>query len=93
MHKFLSILQSAFFAADRDRSGRIDANEIYTALGVANLQTALPAVQAMMRFHDKTGYGVTFQQFLMIAATIGEQLFYCLLSNFMINFSFNDLMI
>lgn len=47
MHKFLSIMQNAFFAGDRDRSGRLDAIEIHTALGVGQLTVALPAVQAL----------------------------------------------
>jgi Ca2+-binding EF-hand superfamily protein len=38
MHKFLASLQAAFFAADRDRSGTIDAREIHNALAAAGFQ-------------------------------------------------------
>jgi len=82
MHKFLASLQAAFFAADRNRSGTIDAQEIHGALSSAGFQASLPVVQAFMSFHDKAGYGVNFHQFLMICATIGTwggfiQLMFC----------------
>lgn len=72
MHKFLSALQTAFFAADSDRSGRIDAREIHTALQTCGFSVSLPAVQALMGKYDKTGYGLTFQEFLLVCATIAQ---------------------
>jgi len=72
MHKFLASLQAAFFAADRDRSGTIDAREIYNALAGAGFQVSLPVVQSFMMVHNKTGYGVNFHQFLLICATIAQ---------------------
>lgn len=72
MHKFLASLQAAFFAADRDRSGTIDAREIHNALAAAGFQVSLPVVQTFMMVHNKTGYGVNFHQFLLICATIAQ---------------------
>ncbi len=57
MHKFLSIMQHAFFSGDRDRTGRLDAVEIHTALGVGQLQVAFPAVQALYNKYNRDGYG------------------------------------
>lgn len=72
MHKFLASLQAAFFAADSDRSGTIDAREIHNALAAAGFQVSLPVVQTFMMVHNKTGYGVNFHQFLLICATIAQ---------------------
>lgn len=49
MHKFLASLQAAFFAADSNRSGTIDANEIYNALTRAGFQVRLPAFPSDLR--------------------------------------------
>lgn len=47
MHKFLSLMQHAFFQGDTDRSGRLDAREIHTALGVGRMTVGMPAVNAL----------------------------------------------
>ncbi|KAL6074787.1 Proline and glycine rich transmembrane protein [Balamuthia mandrillaris] len=72
LHKFMSSLQTAFFSADRDRSGRLDAREIHSALATAGFQLSLPAVQALMAKYDKSGYGITFQDFMMLCATVAQ---------------------
>lgn len=72
LHKFLTVLQNAWFQADRDRSGRLDANEIQTALGVAGFQLSVPTVKSLMFNYDKTGYGLTFPDFLMVCATAAQ---------------------
>lgn len=72
MHGFLSQLQTAFFAADKDRSGRLDAREINDALKVAGLTVKLPSVQSLMKKFDHTGHGITFPEFLSLAATIAQ---------------------
>jgi len=72
MHKFLSTLQTSFFASDTDRSGRIDAREIHAALAKTGLQVGLPAVQCLMTKYDKSGYGLIFQDFLLLCATIAQ---------------------
>jgi len=72
MHKFLSTLQNAFFAGDRDRSGRLNASEIHTALATAGFTVSLPVLRTLMNKYDKTGYGITFQEFLMVCSMIGR---------------------
>jgi len=72
MHKFLSTLQAAFFAADQDRSGRIDAREIYNALARCGFTASFPSIQALMYKYDKTGYGLMFQDFLKVCSTIAQ---------------------
>merc|ERR1711991_93411 len=47
MHKFLSLMQHAFFSGDKDRSGRLDAREIHTALGVGQMQVPMQAVNVL----------------------------------------------
>lgn len=37
MHKFITHMRQAFLAADTDKSGRIEANEIYQALTNAGI--------------------------------------------------------
>jgi len=72
LHKFMMVLQNAFFAGDRDRSGRLDSREIHVALGVAGFQLSLNTVQALTRKYDTTGYGITFPDFLMVCATVAQ---------------------
>jgi len=71
MHKFLTSLQAAFFTGDRDRSGRLDAREIHTALGTAGLPSPPQVVGLFAAKYDR-GYGVTFQEFLLICASMAQ---------------------
>lgn len=45
LHMFLMAMQSAFFAADRDRSGYIDANEMFQAVTGAGFQLSFGTIQ------------------------------------------------
>lgn len=45
LHKFLMNMQNAFFAADRDRSGYIDAQEMHQAVSGAGFQLSLATIQ------------------------------------------------
>jgi len=72
LHKFMMVLQNAFFAGDRDRSGRLDGREIHVALGVAGFQLSFNTVQALMRKYDTSGYGITFPDFLLLCATVAQ---------------------
>jgi len=70
LHKFLTVLQGAWFQADRDRSGRLDSNEVTTAIATAGFKLSATTVKSLVSNYDKTGqYGITFEQFLMICAT------------------------
>jgi hypothetical protein len=53
LHKFLGLMQQAFFAGDRDRTGFLDCQEIFTALGVGQLIVSLPSVQALFQAYSK----------------------------------------
>jgi len=47
LHQFLNTMQNAFFSADRDRSGYIDANEMFAAMQAASFQLSLPTIQGL----------------------------------------------
>ena len=70
MHKFLSLMQHAFFAGDSDRSGRLDAREIHTALGVGRMTVGFPSVNSLYTKYNRDGYGVSFSDFLQLVAHI-----------------------
>jgi hypothetical protein len=70
MHKFLALMQQAFFAGDRDRSGFLDLNEIHIALGAALLQVPLPVVQSLFSKYNRNPRGLDFAQFLEIGCHI-----------------------
>eukprot|EP01089_Gocevia_fonbrunei_P009257 TRINITY_DN2135_c0_g2_i3.p1 TRINITY_DN2135_c0_g2~~TRINITY_DN2135_c0_g2_i3.p1 ORF type:complete len:228 (+),score=62.52 TRINITY_DN2135_c0_g2_i3:50-685(+) len=76
LHKFLTGLQQAFFAGDRDRSGRLDANEIHVALGQVGFgNVSLPVVKSMTARYVQPGFGptgLTFHDFLLVVATIAQ---------------------
>ena len=72
LHKFLSLCQAGFFGADRDRSGRLHINEVFTALAITNLQVSLPSVTSLYNNLVKDPFGLTFSEFLMLAATIAS---------------------
>jgi hypothetical protein len=66
MHKFLASLQAAFFAADRDRSGTIDAMEIHNALAAAGFQVhhhrRFPARLLVDSYPDPSSLAIWFRQ-------------------------------
>jgi len=71
LHKFLASLQTAFFAGDRDRSGRLDAREIHIALNSCGFNASLPAVTGLTTRYNR-GYGLGFQEFLLVCSTIAQ---------------------
>ena len=72
MHKFLALMQGAFFAGDVNRSGRLDAREIHIALGVGRITVGFPAVQSLFTFYNKDGYGCQFSDFLKLCTHIAR---------------------
>ena len=72
MHKFLSLMQQAFFASDADKSGRLDAREIHHALGVGRMTVAFAAVNALYNRYNRDGFGVSFSDFLQLVAHIAS---------------------
>jgi len=72
MHKFLALMQQAFFAGDIKRNGRLDAREIHIALGVGHMTISYPAIESLYNFYNKDGYGCTFQDFLKMCTHIAR---------------------
>jgi len=72
MHKFLALMQQAFFAGDLKRNGRLDAREIHIALGVGHMTISYPAIESLYNFYNKDGYGCTFQDFLKMCTHIAR---------------------
>jgi len=72
LHKFLNVLQNAWFQSDRDRSGRLNFTEVQQALGMAGFQLSPPTVKSLMFNFDKTGYGILFPDFLIICAICAQ---------------------
>jgi len=70
LHKFITSMQNAFAQTDTDRSGTLDQQEIVTALRVAGFDLAPTAISAVHRKYNKHGSGVTFPDFLAMAADI-----------------------
>eukprot|EP01120_Amphizonella_sp_Union-15-10_P000885 TRINITY_DN1094_c0_g1_i2.p1 TRINITY_DN1094_c0_g1~~TRINITY_DN1094_c0_g1_i2.p1 ORF type:complete len:229 (-),score=29.32 TRINITY_DN1094_c0_g1_i2:36-722(-) len=68
LHGFLQTISNAFLMADRDRSGTLDAYEIYNALVGAGFQLSQPTVSAICRRYSNTAMGLTFDYFLMAVA-------------------------
>lgn len=64
-------MQGAFYAADRDRSGYLDAQEIYNALATAGFLCSLPTVQTISAKYA-TPQGIPLAGFLQIVAHLGN---------------------
>jgi len=72
LHKFMQNMQNAFFAADRDRSGFIDANEMQQAIGGAGFQLSQPTLQAISTKFSVPGRGVDFPNYLFLCAHLAQ---------------------
>lgn len=70
LHKFITSMQTAFAQTDADRSGTLDQQEIVTALRAAGFDLSPAAVAASHRKYNKHGSGVSFPDFLAMAADI-----------------------
>jgi len=72
LHQFLNAMQTAFFGADRDRSGFIDANEMFAAVSGAGFQLSLPTIQALAAKFAIPGRGVDFPNYLFMCAHLAH---------------------
>jgi len=70
LHKFIQAMTQSFMAADTDRSGSLDAQEIHGALQSAGFQLSFPSVQSMFNKVSRTGQPISFHKFLELAANI-----------------------
>lgn len=72
LSQYLMNMFNAFMAADRDRSGFLDANEIHGALVAAGFQLSLPSVQAVAKKFSVPNRGVDISNYLFICAHLGH---------------------
>lgn len=73
LHKFVGHMRQAFFAADSDRSGRIEAREIFQALTNAGFNyLTMPSVMELLAKFDKTRRGLDWLEFLLMSAHIAH---------------------
>jgi Ca2+-binding EF-hand superfamily protein len=69
MHQFITRVRQAFIIADTDRSGRIEAREIYQALAGAGLNfVSFQTILELLHKYDRTRLGLSWEEFLMLAA-------------------------
>eukprot|EP01120_Amphizonella_sp_Union-15-10_P009782 TRINITY_DN3784_c0_g1_i1.p1 TRINITY_DN3784_c0_g1~~TRINITY_DN3784_c0_g1_i1.p1 ORF type:complete len:203 (-),score=13.79 TRINITY_DN3784_c0_g1_i1:2-610(-) len=69
LHGFLTTMSNAFFYADRDQSGTLDAFEIYNAVASAGFRLSQSTISAIVRRYNNTGVGLTFDSFLTVSYT------------------------
>lgn len=72
LHAFLRNMQAIFVAADRDRSGFLDAQEIFNALTQSGFQLSYPTVQAICAKYDTMKKGVSLDGFLQVSAHLAS---------------------
>jgi len=72
LHKFLTMMQNAFFTADRDRSGTIDPPEILQGLQQAGFSLSMATVQAYGKKFDPNGKGLDFPNFLWMCSHLAH---------------------
>ncbi|KAL6068408.1 putative Far upstream element-binding protein 3 [Balamuthia mandrillaris] len=72
LHKFLLHMQSLFSQNDRNRSGRLGAQEAHAALSAAGFQLSAEAIRSLHLKYNKTGYGVNMVEFLALVAHVAQ---------------------
>jgi Ca2+-binding EF-hand superfamily protein len=73
LYKFIVSMQTAFFQFDRDRSGRLDYNEIVQALQQGGFMFSPPVLQNLIkRFQRPNMAGLTFENFIQLCAFLGQ---------------------
>jgi hypothetical protein len=66
-------MQAAFFQYDRDRSGRLEYNEIVQALQQGGFIFSPPVMQNLIkRFQRPNQTGLTFENFIQMCAFLGQ---------------------
>lgn len=73
LHKFLLSVRQAFFVADTDRSGRLAAQEINSALiQVGFSYLGFPTVMELLNKYDPQRIGLGINDFCMLAAQVAH---------------------
>ena len=75
LHKFLALCQAGFFGADRDRSGRLQINEVFTALAITNMQVSLPSVTSLYNNLVKVRLSALFAAVCVCVLTFAQRTF------------------
>jgi len=70
LHKFLLSMQSTFSMGDKDKNGRLDAQEIHNALTAGGFKMSYQTSTSLYRKYDNTGYGLSMQQFIQLVAHV-----------------------
>jgi len=73
MHQFINRIRNAFLMADTDRSGRLEAREIHTAMTQAGFQyLTMSTISELLHKYDRSRLGLLWEEFLMMAAHIAH---------------------
>jgi len=76
LHKFIVSLEGSFTAFDRDRSGKLDVNELQSALEQTGFRFSQPTVQQVCRkfgHHDfSSAVNFDFESYVHLCAFLGQ---------------------
>lgn len=73
LHQFINKMQNAFFQADQDRSGYLDAKEIFNAITAAGFQLSYPTIQAICQKYDtQRNSQISIEAFIQICAHLAS---------------------
>ncbi|ELR23517.1 EF hand domain containing protein [Acanthamoeba castellanii str. Neff] len=71
-YEYGALHKALFQQQDRDRNGRLDANEIGAALSAGGFRLGPVATQSMFRKYNKSGYGISTVEFLGLVAHVAQ---------------------
>jgi len=73
MHKFIAQMRQAFLLADTDRSGRIEAREIFNALTRAGFSfLSMGTINELLHKFDRSQRGLDWREFLLMVSHIAN---------------------
>lgn len=73
LHKFILTVRNAFFIADADRSGRLQAQEIFSALQQSGFNyLSYNTIVEYLHKYDPQKIGLSYHDYLMLAAQIAH---------------------
>jgi len=70
LHKFLLSMQATFSQGDKDKNGRLDAQEIHQALQVGGFTMSYQTCAALHRKYNISGSGLNMQEFIHLVAHV-----------------------
>eukprot|EP01121_Diplochlamys_sp_Union-15-3_P011726 TRINITY_DN3427_c0_g1_i3.p1 TRINITY_DN3427_c0_g1~~TRINITY_DN3427_c0_g1_i3.p1 ORF type:complete len:131 (-),score=16.16 TRINITY_DN3427_c0_g1_i3:84-476(-) len=73
LHQFLNTVRNAFLIADADKSQRLDAKEIHSALRSIGFPYLTPStIMELINRYDRSRAGLMWEEFLMLAAHVAH---------------------